>query len=112
MPTKKDAATERFRKCLAGSKGAVETSRADPGVSTLSFRSASHPERHVWVDTALSGESVLDLEDWRDDTQWDNSVAHASSQDLPLLSDIARTWLTGNSLEACKEVGGTTVTWQ
>lgn len=112
MPTEKDAATEGFREGLTDSSAIVETDRADSGLTTLSFQSMSHTERHVWMDTDLSGEAVLDLEDWSDETQWDNSVAHGCSQELALLSNVAKVWLTGGSLDQCKEIGGTKVQWR
>ena len=82
MPTEKDATTDGIRTApLSESATVVETDRADAGLTTLSFQSVSHPERHVWIDTDLLSEPVIDLEDWNDEAEWDNSVAHAVTQD-------------------------------
>ena len=74
----KDEQTLGLRqKILSGIVQAQETDRADSGLCTLSFQSTEYPERHAWVDT--DGEFIaIDLEDWRDENEWDNAIARVS----------------------------------
>ena len=109
MPTEKDTKTELFRQRLSRLGGVVETDRADSGLSTLSFQSVMHPQRHVWIDTDLAGECILDLEDWIAEETWDNSVAHLASQDVDTVTVIANAWLTGATVEECKRLGGSVI---
>ncbi len=112
MPTQKDTATELFRKKLCASSELVETEYADSGLTTLSFQSILNPNRNIWIDTDSAGECVLDLEDWSDDSQWDNSVAHAISEDMNRLAEIALAWLKGKPLEECKAIDCESVQWK
>jgi hypothetical protein len=103
---KKDERTERLRQeigCLA--PNAIEDRRAEAGLTTLSFSSAVHPERHVWLDTDLGRLLVIDLEDWTFEGTWDNAVAHlgAADETVPV---IVRAWLEGGSVEECVRLGG------
>lgn len=84
---------------------AVEDRRAEAGSTILSFSSATHPERHVWIDTDLDGSLVIDLEDWNDETTWDSSVAHLTAPDEKV-SGIVQGWLTGATIPECVGLGG------
>ena len=85
---------------------AVETARADAGLTILSFQSGARGERHVWIDTDLDGDMVVDLEDWNFDGTWDNSVAHLSVPNEDLLIRSVSAWLSGSSLEEVLSMGG------
>jgi hypothetical protein len=104
MAEAKDDKTEAVRNLL--SRFAKETPFADSGLTTLSFQSAIDPQRNVWIDTDLDGQMIIDLEDWRGNGTWDDSVAHLSSAEIVVLAEIARTWLAGRPLEDCKRLGG------
>jgi hypothetical protein len=105
MPTPKDIAGEAIRQKLSSGSIAIETERADCGLTTLSFQSVTCDERHVWIDTDSAGEMSLDLEDWTYEAEWDNSVAHAYSRDPALITEVARAWLSGTTIEICKQIG-------
>lgn len=79
---------------------ALEDQRAESGLTTLSFQSASYPERHIWIDTDLAGELVIDLEDWNYQASWDNSVAHLEVTDENVPA-IVQLWLTGATADDC-----------
>jgi hypothetical protein len=103
---KKDERTERLRRAIAESAhAAIEDQRAEAGLTILSLHSVYRHERHVWIDTDLAGELVIDLEDWNCQEAWDNSVAHlkASDEDVP---GIVQAWLTGATVEECLHLGG------
>jgi len=102
----KDERTGRLRQAIAESApAAIEDQRADPCLAVLSLRSACCEEKHVWIDTDLAGQLVIDLEDWNYQATWDNSVAHleASDEDVP---EIVQAWLTGATVEECIRMGG------
>src|ERR1700722_737520 len=102
----KDDRTECLRQAINNAApAAVEDERAEAGLTTLSYRSATHPERHIWFDTDLAGQMVIDLEDWNYEATWDNSVAHlqAADEDVP---EIIQAWLTGATVEECIRLGG------
>lgn len=102
MPTEKDERTERLRMELDGCGELRETGRADSGLTTLSFQSASQSHRHVWIDTDLAGDISIDLEDWTDHGKWDNSVANVTTQDIKLCAAVAIAWLCGVSADECR----------
>jgi hypothetical protein len=105
MPDK-DQRTERLRRAIAQyGPAAIEEQRAESGLTCLSFRSACLDERHVWIDTDLAGQLVIDLEDWNYEATWDNSVASvgALDEDLP---GIVQAWLTGATVDECVRLGG------
>lgn len=89
---------------LNGCDELKETDRADSGLTTLSFQSTSHSQRHVWIDTDLAGEISIDLEDWTNHNKWDNSVANVTTQDTNLCAVVAITWLRGHSVDECMEI--------
>lgn len=97
--TEKDAVTEKARRLILASHMASETSRAEPGLTTLSFRSLIHPERGVWIDTDLGGEMVVDIEVTTNTASWDNSITSYSAKDFNHLTNIAVSWLSGSSLD-------------
>ena len=102
----KNERTERLQQAIAESApAAIEDQRAEAGLTVLSLRSASQDERHVWIDTDLAGQLVIDLEDWKYQVTWDNSVDHleASDEDVP---GIVQAWLTGATVEDCIRIGG------
>ncbi len=63
--------------------------------------------RHVWVDTDLDGQVVIDLEDWLNDGRWDNAVEHLTACDVATTSAIIVAWINwANSIEDCRNLGG------
>ena len=106
MPTPKNAIGECCRQQLSTFADAIETNRADSGLTVLSYQSLLYPNRHIWLDTDLGGQMVLDLEDWNDTTKWDNGVAHFTATSLEILITIAKAWLEGANLDDCNQMGG------
>lgn len=104
MPTEKDERTERLRANVNQHEGLCETHFADIGLTTLSFQSNILLERHVWIDTDLSGKVKIDLEDWNFEETWDNSVATLWPKDLSTCAMIAIKWLGGGTLNECQEL--------
>jgi len=102
----KDQRTSRLRTAIEIlGPPIVEDDRAEAGLTTLSYWSASHPERHVWIETRLAGALVVDLEDWTYEETWDNSVAHLEASD-DLVPLIVRAWISGASVQDCINLGG------
>ena len=109
MPHPKNNETEQFKRLLLESNDVFETDRADSGLTTLSFQSNRTPNLHVWVDTDLAGQLVIDLEDledWQNNERWDNSVAHLAAPNIEIGVSIALAWLNGQGVEACRQLGG------
>jgi hypothetical protein len=106
MAAEKNTTTEQLR-CLVQCSGELrETDRADWGLTSLSFQSVRFPNRHVWVDTDLSGEMSVDLEDWLNEEEWDNAVARLDAADIDTCSKIIVAWLSGQSIEICRQLSG------
>jgi hypothetical protein len=102
----KDERTRRLRQAITElAPAALPDQRAQAGRTVLSFRSATHPERHTWIDTDLGGTLEIDLEDWTKDTTWDNSVAHLSAPDEKV-PGIVQAWLSGATVGECIHLGG------
>jgi hypothetical protein len=102
----KDQRTERLRQAIGKTaSAAVEDQRAEAGLTTLSLCSANQHERHIWIDSNLAGQLVIDLENWSYQGTWDSMVAHlgASDEDVP---KIVQAWLSGASVEECIRLGG------
>ncbi|MFO0886346.1 MAG: hypothetical protein U0894_19560 [Pirellulales bacterium] len=95
MPTEKDERTEWVRSLLKECDGLKETDRADSCLTTLSYQSVNHIERHVWIDTDIGGEVSIDLEDWTNNEKWDNSVASVATHDIKVAASIVIAWLKG-----------------
>jgi hypothetical protein len=103
----KDYQTEHVRSKMAIEVlDASETSRADAGSTTLSFQSKSHPNRHIWIDTDLAGETIVDLEDWDYGGTWDNSVAHLAAAEADTVIRIVQAWFSGCTVDECLAAGG------
>lgn len=101
----KDDRTSQLRQQIGlGAPAAIEDERAESGLTVLSYRSDCKPERHIWIDTDLAGKLVIDLEDWSDETTWDNSVADLEVPDyrVPV---IVQAWLTGATVQECSRAG-------
>src|SRR5947207_3036161 len=98
----KDSRTEKLRQAVSRlAPEPVEDDRAACGLTTLSFFSTVHAERHVWLDTDLGGAFIIDLEDWTYQGSWDNSVAHIETTD-DAAPNIIRAWLdVSNRVEEC-----------
>jgi hypothetical protein len=97
----KDARTEKLRQAIERlAPEAVEDNRAECGLTTLSYSSTVHVDRHVWLDTDLGGALVIDLEDWTYEGSWDNSVAHIETT-ADLAPSVIRAWLAGATVEEC-----------
>ncbi len=97
-----------IRHLLSHSPSWRETKDASAGSVELSYQSLILPERHIWIETSIEmfGSLIIDLEDWNDDTHWDNSVIHLGSYDPVIIAKIARAWLGGESLDFCRSLGG------
>ena len=106
MRTRKDDETESLRRQVLASPDVEETGRADCGLTTLSFHSMRVPNRHVWVDTDLADELVIDLEDWLNGERWDSAVEHLVAPDIETSGTIIIAWLSGRPLEDCRTLGG------
>lgn len=76
---------------------AVETDRAAASLCSLSFQSKTHPERHIWIDTD-EPQIQIDLEDWQDETEWDNAVDRITVESTSAVIDILKRWLSGETL--------------
>ena len=95
----KNNVTEQLRQMIGHkAPGARETDDAEASLTTLSFQSDIHPERHVWIDTDLEGIG-LDLEDWNIEAEWDNAVARVKAQSLAEVVEITQLWLSGANLD-------------
>lgn len=105
MP-RKDPATEAVRRAVLRHTVAVETARAESGLTCLSFQSTRVPARHVWLDTDLGGQKVVDLEDWSVEGTWDNSVGHFTAAETSELVALVVDWLGGRPLAMCKDRSG------
>jgi hypothetical protein len=104
MPTDKNDETNRLRCLVQASADLRETDRADLGLTTLSFQSALLPNRHVWADTDLAGSISVDLEDWLNSGEWDNSVARLVAQSIESCSNVIIAWLSGRSVAECRQL--------
>ncbi|HEY2839239.1 MAG TPA: hypothetical protein VGJ26_08830 [Pirellulales bacterium] len=109
MADDKDELTAEVRNRVLSSRGVVETSRAECGLTTLSFQSMEYPERHAWVDTFLDDNLVVDLEDWSTIDRWDNAIGSLSTKGVSTLVRIIVAWLTGATYADCKQLGGAEV---
>lgn len=102
----KDEITQQLRQLIGKHVLlAQETDRATANTCTLSFQSITYPERHVWIDTNLDGISI-DLEDWHNETEWDNAVAHLTVDSIQAATAIVKNWLLGGkptSLESIEQ---------
>jgi len=104
----KDERTKRLRQAITQTApAALEDRRAEAGRTTLSFRSVTHPERHIWIDTDLDGRLEIDLEDWTNETTWDNALVHLTAPDENV-PGIVQAWLSGASVRDCIPLGGRT----
>jgi hypothetical protein len=102
----KDEITQKLRQLIGQHISiAQETDRAAANTCTLSFQSITYPERHVWIDTNLNG-IAIDLEDWHNETEWDNAVAHFTVDSIQAAFSIVKHWLLGGkpaSLESIEQ---------
>ena len=94
-----DAVAGHLRALVARCRHVQEDDRAERGATTLSFRSVKVPERHVWIDTDLGGDIVVDLEDWTTEERWDNAVAHVKAEAAEAAAELIVQWLGGSDLE-------------
>lgn len=94
----KDEMTETLRQRIKEAvTDAIETSRAEASLCSLSFQSKVHPERHIWLDS--ENESIrLDLEDWQDGAQWDDAVARVTVESLDEAVYLVKAWLFGENM--------------
>ena len=92
-----------IRRLLSNSPLWMETDCASQSSVSLSYQSLLNPERHIWIETSIEmyGSLGIDIEDWNDDNNWDNSVIHLGTFDSLVLVKIARKWLGGEALEDC-----------
>lgn len=106
----KTKTTRKIRYFILKTSRWFETNNAEWGTTTLSYQSRDYPERNIWIETIdyenNNGTILIDLEDWNDDTHWDNSVIHFESRDYNIIVEIAKAWLGGESIEYCKTLGG------
>ena len=91
----KDKITENIRQQIGkAAPEAVETDRAEASLYSLSFQSETHPQRQIWIDTDEQDIQV-DLEDWQDETEWDNAVDRITVESVSTLIDILKHWFSG-----------------
>lgn len=101
----KDKFTTKVRQViLQNISVANETDRAEESLCTLSFQSQTHPARQIWIDTD-NDEIAIDLEDWGNETEWDNAVARFTVDSVEELIDLIKIWLEGSNLEEYYEMG-------
>ena len=94
----KDKITEKIRQCIAKEiPEASESDRAEASLCSLSFQSKGYPERHIWIDTDGDGIKI-DLEDWQDESEWDNAVARITVESVEEALDLVKTWVLGEKL--------------
>lgn len=94
----KDRVTEQLRQKIKRQFPWVrEIEEAEASLCALSFQSATHPDRHVWIDTDLDGIG-LDLEDWQLDDDEDDAIARVKAPSLSAAADIVGIWLSGAKL--------------
>jgi hypothetical protein len=94
----KDNITENIRQQIGKAvPEAVETDRAEASLCSLSFQSTTHPERQIWIDTDEQHIQV-DLEDWQDETEWDNAVERTTVESVSAVIDILKCWFSGGTL--------------
>lgn len=101
----KDAVTGHVRDLVAKCSHVREDYRAECGSTTLSFVSVMVPARHVWLDTDLGGNIVVDLEDWSTEERWDNAVAHVKTETAEATAELIVRWLGGSAVEDCRVPG-------
>ena len=76
----------------------VETEWAkDAGDDVRTFRSVTIPDRHCWVDSYFRAEHgiAVDLEDWSDDSEWDNAIYRVTVQSTADLCVLVKAWFDG-----------------
>ena len=101
----KDTFTTKIRQViLQNISVAAETDRAEESLCNLSFQSKTHPARQIWIDTD-NDEIAIDLEDWDNETEWDNAVARFTVDSLEELIELMKIWLEGYNLEKYYEMG-------
>ena len=89
----KDNLTEKLRQILLKNIAAIkETDCAELSLCNLSFQSRVYPERHIWIDTDCD-EIDIDLENWQDETEWDNAIARVRVDSLEEAVELIRDWV-------------------
>ncbi len=95
----KDQITEKIRHLIRQNiPEARENNRAEMSLCTLSFQSTVQPERQVWIDTDFDGIGI-DLEDWSNETEWDNAVARIAVESPEEVVELVKIWLSGGNLD-------------
>ncbi|GHT11338.1 hypothetical protein FACS1894170_04770 [Planctomycetales bacterium] len=77
-----------------------DTSRAECSLTDLAYTSTLFAERHVWIDTmdyTAKHCITVDLEDWNDETNWDNSVLTIQLPSIESVADIVKRWTDGDT---------------
>jgi hypothetical protein len=101
----KDNLTEHLlRKIEKEVPGVRETTDADALLGALSLQSTLHPERRVWLETDADDGFPVDLENWNDETEWDNAVARVKVNTLDEVVTLVKTWLSGGNLDGYENV--------
>jgi hypothetical protein len=75
-----------------------DTARAECSLTDLAYTSTLFAERHIWIDTMDYDTKhfiTVDLEDWNDETNWDNSVLIIQLSNIESVADIAKQWTDG-----------------
>lgn len=95
----KDKVTEEIRQRIVKEvPEAIETDRAEASLCSLSFQSKTHSERHIWIDTDEQ-QIQIDLENWQDETEWDNGVDRIIVESPKAAINVLRLWLSGEPLD-------------
>lgn len=84
---------------FTGQDWLILTDRARDAGAVYSYQSKQIPQRHCWIDFAsFDPRIVVDLEDWEDDTEWDNSIYRVALSSDEDLFEIVRSWFHGEEL--------------
>lgn len=95
---RKDELTEQIRQLIGRSVPiAVETDDAEALLNALSYQSRHHPQRHVWIEIE-PGEFILDLEDWHNSAEWDDTVLQIVVEAEDDVIELVETWLVGRAI--------------
>ena len=94
----KERQINALRTFFANNENVTETNYADNSLINISFQSLCYKNRHVWIGY-YRGRYFIDLEDWNDETRFDNTVASFDSKDMNIVCEILAQWFNGTLLD-------------
>lgn len=89
---------KKIRERIVRHENIVETDRADNSLIDLSFQSKNRPERHAWIGCYKRKSLFVDLEDWNDETRFDNVVLTFTGSVDTTVAIVVK-WLDGESVD-------------